>query len=124
MDNSIKDDPEFKGIEVCYECRKAAVCLHKHHVVPKSLGGTQTVPLCPECHGKVHGVSMASVDLVKEGVRRSIARHNRWAGRELLDRDEILRLHNKKLSSREIAKILGAEKSGGSIRKIIRQLKK
>src|SRR4051812_39798680 len=36
----------------CFECGQPAEC--QHHVVPKCLGGTKTVPLCLVCHGKVH----------------------------------------------------------------------
>jgi hypothetical protein len=36
----------------CFECGQGA--MHQHHVVPRSLGGTKTVPLCEECHRKVH----------------------------------------------------------------------
>ncbi len=38
----------------CFECN-CPNDLHEHHVVPKSLGGTKTIPLCVICHGKVHG---------------------------------------------------------------------
>ena len=37
----------------CFEC--GAPADHEHHVVPRSLGGTRTVPLCALCHGKAHG---------------------------------------------------------------------
>lgn len=37
----------------CFDCAQTAQ--HKHHVVPRVLGGTRTIPLCPACHGKVHG---------------------------------------------------------------------
>lgn len=37
----------------CFECGQPSE--HDHHVVPRSLGGTKTVPLCLTCHGKVHG---------------------------------------------------------------------
>ena len=37
----------------CFECGNPAEC--DHHVVPKILGGTKTVPLCLACHGKIHG---------------------------------------------------------------------
>lgn len=30
-----------------------------HHVVPASLGGTRTVPLCADCHRKVHAPGQA-----------------------------------------------------------------
>lgn len=36
----------------CFECDGAAE--HQHHVVPRSRGGTQTVPLCHDCHDLVH----------------------------------------------------------------------
>lgn len=41
---------------ICFECGAEAEC--DHHVVPRSLGGTRTVPLCEVCHGKVHGCDM------------------------------------------------------------------
>ena len=37
----------------CFEC--GAPADHDHHVVPRSLGGTKTIPLCHSCHGKAHG---------------------------------------------------------------------
>lgn len=37
---------------VCFECNTPAE--HDHHVVPRSLGGTKTIPLCERCHGLVH----------------------------------------------------------------------
>lgn len=36
----------------CFECNETAH--HNHHVVPKSLGGTNTVPLCRSCHETIH----------------------------------------------------------------------
>lgn len=38
----------------CFECEAEAVT--GHHVIPRSLGGTKTVPLCARCHAKVHGL--------------------------------------------------------------------
>jgi hypothetical protein len=40
----------------CFECGSVKP-LHNHHVVPRSRGGTKTVPLCYECHARVHGRS-------------------------------------------------------------------
>lgn len=37
----------------CFECNAPAT--HAHHVIPLSLGGTKTVPLCNHCHPKAHG---------------------------------------------------------------------
>ena len=40
-------------VNLCFECGAAAD--HNHHVVPRSLGGTKTIPLCHKCHGLAHG---------------------------------------------------------------------
>ena len=39
----------------CWECDAPAT--EAHHVVPKSLGGTRTIPLCDPCHDKAHCLS-------------------------------------------------------------------
>lgn len=38
----------------CFECGAPATC--EHHVIPRSLGGTKTVPLCGSCHSRAHGL--------------------------------------------------------------------
>lgn len=38
----------------CFEC--GCPSDEAHHVIPRSYGGTKTIPLCNECHGKIHGV--------------------------------------------------------------------
>jgi hypothetical protein len=59
----------------CYEC--GAPATHDHHVVPVCRGGTRTVSLCEECHGKVHGrtfsASLNHRDLTKQGIVRARA---------------------------------------------------
>ena len=56
----------------CFECGANAEELH--HVVPRSKGGTKTVPLCCECHGKVHDVKRISISqLSKEGLAKKKA---------------------------------------------------
>ena len=47
----------------CFECD--APCDHMHHVVPRSRGGTRTVPLCERCHGLVHDRTMTTRALTK-----------------------------------------------------------
>lgn len=37
----------------CFECGRPAT--HRHHVVPRVLGGKKTIGLCSECHPKAHG---------------------------------------------------------------------
>lgn len=36
----------------CFECGKKSQA--NHHVVPRFLGGTKTIPLCQKCHDLVH----------------------------------------------------------------------
>lgn len=58
----------------CFEC--GAKAKEKHHLIPKSLGGTRTVPLCGSCHCKIHGVGgsrIEAVDLAKLGIYRKNA---------------------------------------------------
>ena len=40
-------------MKFCFECNNINA-LNKHHVVPRSLGGTKVVYLCEKCHGIVH----------------------------------------------------------------------
>lgn len=49
---------EERGI--CFDCGRRAV--HNHHVVPKTLGGIRTVPLCEVCHDKAHGSGGGLID--------------------------------------------------------------
>ena len=74
----------------CYECGVPADV--EHHVVPKSRGGTKTVPLCGECHAKAHHRegNMSVSELTRKGllaakargVKLGSARPGHWAGRE------------------------------------------
>jgi hypothetical protein len=49
--------------EQCIEC--GAEAEHRHHVVPRSKGGSATVPLCKICHAKAHGIKLK--DLIVRG---------------------------------------------------------
>ncbi|MGT2471644.1 helix-turn-helix domain-containing protein [Paraburkholderia terrae] len=57
----------------CIQC--GAPAEEMHHVIPRSLGGTATVPLCSACHGKVHGLRGRSehVALTQSGLARARA---------------------------------------------------
>jgi hypothetical protein len=57
-------------MEKCFNCHNLAD--HMHHVVPKSKGGLQMVPLCHNCHAKVHDVErMQTSYLVKLGLMKA-----------------------------------------------------
>lgn len=58
--------------DVCVNCGQEAQ--EHHHVVPKSLGGTYTVPLCSVCHGIVHDLPNRANH--KELTKRSFDRKN------------------------------------------------
>ncbi len=57
----------------CWECEMETEDIHHHHVIPRSRGGTKTVPLCLECHAKAHHrrKNMSSSTLIKAGMRQA-----------------------------------------------------
>lgn len=58
-------------MSACFECGEPAA--HDHHVIPRSVGGTKTVPLCAKCHGLVHGIRVAHPQLTKQALQKKIA---------------------------------------------------
>ena len=62
----------------CWECEVTGVFLHNHHPVPKSRGGTKTIPLCEPCHSKAHhrkknmNTSTLSIEGLKRAKRRGV----------------------------------------------------
>jgi hypothetical protein len=56
----------FKGM--CFECGSTNG-IHYHHIIPRSLGGNKTIPLCNVCHSKVHDRKFTNFsELVKKGI--------------------------------------------------------
>lgn len=65
--------------KLCPCCCAEVDSVHKHHIVPKVLGGldipTNIVECCEECHGKIHGRDMTNHRaLTIEGLRKARAR--------------------------------------------------
>ena len=60
----------------CWECNITGVPIHNHHPVPRSRGGTKTIPLCEPCHSKAHHrkKNMNTSALVKEAMAKAKAR--------------------------------------------------
>lgn len=60
-------------VKECFECGKDAT--EDHHVIPESLGGKKTIPLCGGCHALVHGGYNTRrddhVELTKLGLQRA-----------------------------------------------------
>jgi len=66
----------------CFECNKRTKFIHFHHVVPKCLGGTRTVPLCEGCHGLVHDYNFTHRrNLQKKGIEKAKA-EGKYTGRQ------------------------------------------
>ena len=65
---------------VCFEC--GAPATERHHIVPASLGGTKTVPLCGICHAKIHAVDgkrrTRIAELTKAALDAKKARGETW----------------------------------------------
>jgi len=95
-------------MQKCFECDKTEN-LYNHHVVPRIKGGTKTIPLCEECHGKVHGKNFLNLsNLINEGLHKA-KQEGRIGGRP-------------KISQEQIDKIIELKKLGYSNRKIGREL--
>jgi hypothetical protein len=57
-------------VEICFECGVNAE--ENHHVIPLSMGGTKTIPLCNICHGKVHDIKRLRLsELTKAGLKKA-----------------------------------------------------
>lgn len=98
----------------CFECGKPAQ--HAHHVVPKSKGGTRTIPLCHDCHALVHDMErMTTAELTKRGLKKA-AQEGRTGGRpaalneQRIERAQKLFRHPD-LTKEEAADVLGISKS-------------
>lgn len=67
--------------ETCWECG-APPPLHHHHVVPRSRGGTRTVPLCERCHARAHhrAGNMTTSLMTREAMARKRSRGERTGG--------------------------------------------
>jgi hypothetical protein len=110
----------------CFEC-ESEEDIHMHHVIPRSLGGTKTVPLCNTCHAKIHGSHLLGVsNLSGQALKNKKSKNLRWCKNApygyrwekedlVADKDEmaiidrIFFLSESAMSSLGIAKILTEE---------------
>ena len=63
----------------CFECGSPE-SIHRHHVVPKSLGGRKTVPLCYLCHAKVHNRKALDIGALSKAVKEDMREKNIYRG--------------------------------------------
>jgi hypothetical protein len=64
----------------CFECGVETDCIHNHHVVPKSLGGTKTIPLCEKCHGLIHQRHLTTSFLTRSALQKKKLQGKRVSG--------------------------------------------
>lgn len=103
----------------CFECGSPAD--HEHHVIPRSLGGTKTVPLCERCHGLVHDRRLTTRHLTRAAMARKASRGEFTGGEApfgwTLATDGVALVPNE--SEQEVIRIaLGMRACGWSMREI------
>lgn len=64
----------------CFECGASA--RYRHHVIPRSLGGQRTIPLCGTCHSKAHNAKKpwTTAELTAQALRKKAARGEKIGG--------------------------------------------
>jgi hypothetical protein len=101
----------------CFECEVKENIIH-HHVVPRSLGGKKTIPLCQSCHDKVHRLkrfrNISISNLTKEGLQRA-----REKGVKLGSRDP-----EKSVKLMNIASVKAKKEFRSKMNPIINELRK
>ena len=74
--------PENQESGSCFECGSVEQC-HRHHVVPQSLGGRNTILLCEGCHSKVHGLNLVNHSVLVRAGQEKARREGRIPGRRV-----------------------------------------
>ena len=94
----------------CFECGSLGPC-HRHHVVPRSLGGRNTVLLCEGCHGQVHGKHMLGHGRLTRAGLEKARRNGKTLGRKVgssIPIEELLEKHKR---------VVRCIRNGDSVRK-------
>jgi predicted transposase YdaD len=79
-------------------------------VIPKSMGGTKTVPLCVECHGKIHDKDMVRMVRLQRVAKRKGVYRGRKKGTTKGEPERARELRAKGLKVSEIAQAMGTSK--------------
>lgn len=94
----------------CFECDAPARAAH--HVVPRSMGGTRTLPLCEPCHALADGRTARNVNrskLIRKGIERARANgKGRWGRpKVIVPHDKIEALERCGFHNKTIAEVMG-----------------
>jgi hypothetical protein len=127
-------------LDRCFECGTIGD-VDFHHVVPKSKGGTQMIPLCLSCHSKVHGEHMLKIRKLANDSRNRMIKEKKEKGiphnlgrkegyRETMDTfinkpktKEIINLLSLNHTLREISKMIQCStKTVQKVKNIVNQL--
>ena len=105
----------------CFECDSPGP-LHQHHVIPRSRGGTRTVPLCEDCHGAVHGKDLRISALTRDALAAKKDRGERLGRPPFgyrVEAGELVPYEPEQKAVRLVAELRG---DGLSIRQIVEAL--
>jgi DNA-binding CsgD family transcriptional regulator len=103
-----KDDKLIKK-DVCFECGVSGVEIDYHHVIPLIKGGTQTIPLCLVCHGKIHDRDMVKHrELQRLGIERA-RKMGKYKGRNPQTKDTPEQLLSKPKSINILNQVLSGK---------------
>jgi hypothetical protein len=102
---------------ICFECG-ASGNIHNHHIIPKALGGSKTIPLCVACHGKVHQKDFVKFqNLARLGLKKYVE-NGGTLGRKIGSVESIEAFMAKPIN-KEIKRLI---ENGLSVRKIAKRM--
>ena len=67
---------KIKSTVKCFEC-DTTENIEYHHVVPRVLGGTRTIPLCSACHSKVHSRKEMNTSKLTKAAHAKMRKNNK-----------------------------------------------
>ena len=107
----------------CWEC-DASGDVHDHHPVPRSRGGTRTIPLCESCHGKAHhrDGAMSTSALIRDALQVKAARGEKVGGVQTYGAAEGIEAERTEAEREIVAAVVKARAAGLSIREIAAEL--
>ena len=110
----MKERYRIISIERCFECGGNDT-IQFHHVVPKIIGGTKTIPLCVKCHSKVHGTDLTHFQKLAVIGRKKYVQNGGRLGRKH-NSNETIETFMSKPKTQKIVSLLD---DGKSVRQIV-----